>query len=84
VKYLKLVTRWIGRRRKGILIRRKIIKGPNFQPLPNMLEKNELLLIVLGVLMVPRSPKKLVIPSTLAGFVRVAILSRIALVYRGL
>jgi hypothetical protein len=77
VKVMKLVTRWIRRRRKGRLRRRKISKGPNFQPLPNMLENNQLLLIVLGVLMIPRSPKQPVSPSTLAGFVRVAIFLRI-------
>jgi hypothetical protein len=43
--------------------------------------KNQLLLIVLGVLMMSRSPKQPVSPSTLAGFVRVAIFLRISLVY---
>jgi hypothetical protein len=43
--------------------------------------KNQLLLIVLGVLMISRSPKQLISPSTLAIFVRVAIFLRIALVY---
>jgi hypothetical protein len=33
VKALKLVTRWIRRRRKGRIRRRKISKDPNFQPL---------------------------------------------------
>jgi hypothetical protein len=61
--------------------KKKISKDPNFQPLSNMLENNQLLLIVLGVLMMSRSPKQLVSPSTLAGFVRVSIFLRIALVY---
>jgi hypothetical protein len=74
-------NRWIRRRRKKKLRRRKISKGPNFQPLPDMLENNQLLIIVLGVLMMPRSPKQTVSPSTLAGFVRVAIFLRISLVY---
>jgi hypothetical protein len=73
VKDLKLVTRWIRRRRKGRLRRRKINNGPNFQPLSDMLENNQLLIIMLGVLMMPRSPKELVSPSTLVGFVRVSI-----------
>jgi hypothetical protein len=61
--------------------RRKINKGQSFQPLSNMLENNQLLLIVLGVLMMSRSPKQPISPSTLAGFVRVTIFLRIALVY---
>jgi hypothetical protein len=61
--------------------KKKISKDQNFQPLSNMLENNQLLLIVLGVLMMSRSPKQPVSPSTLAGFVRVAIFLRIALVY---
>jgi hypothetical protein len=48
---------------------------------PDMLENNQLLLIVLGVLMMSRTPKQPVSPSTLGGFVRVAIFLRIALVY---
>jgi hypothetical protein len=69
------------KRNKGILRIRKIKKGPNFQPLPNMLENNKLLLIMLGVLMMPRSPKQPIRPSTLARFVRVSIFLRISLVY---
>jgi hypothetical protein len=72
---------WIRIRRKGRIRRRKIHKGPNSQPLPDMLENNQLLIIVLGVFMMPRSPKNPVSPNTLAGFVRVAIFLRISLVY---
>jgi hypothetical protein len=61
--------------------KRKIKKGQNLQPLLNMLENNQLLLIVMGVLMMSRSPKQLVSPSTLADFVRVANFLRISLVY---
>jgi hypothetical protein len=61
--------------------KKKINKDPNLQPLSNMLENNQLLLLVLGVLMMSRSPKQPVSPSTLAGFVRVAIFLRISLVY---
>jgi hypothetical protein len=78
---LKLVSRWVRRRSKRILRRRKTSKGPNFQPLPYMLENNYLLLIVLGVLMIQRSPKQPVSPSNLEGFVRVSIFLRISLVY---
>jgi hypothetical protein len=74
VKDLKLLTRWIRRRRK-------ISKGPNFQPLPDMFENNHLSIIILGVLMIPRSPKQPISQNTLVGFVRVAIFLRIALVY---
>jgi hypothetical protein len=78
---MKLVTRHIKRGRKRRLRRRKISKGPNFQPLPNMLEIHQLLIIVFGVLMIHRSPKQPISPSTLASFVRVAIFLRISLVY---
>jgi hypothetical protein len=61
--------------------KKKNKKDQNLQPLSNMLENNQLLLIVLGVLMMSRSPKQPVSPSTLAGFVRVAIFLRISLVY---
>jgi hypothetical protein len=61
-------TWWIRRIRNERIRRRKINKDPYFQPLPDMLEKNQLLLIVLGVLMMSRSPKQPVIPSTLEGF----------------
>jgi hypothetical protein len=61
--------------------KKKIRQDPNLQPLSNMLENNQLLLLELGVLMMSRSPNQLVSPSTLAGFVRVAIFLRIALVY---
>jgi hypothetical protein len=61
--------------------KKKDKQGPNLQPLSNMLENNQLLLLVLGVLMMSRSPKQTVSPSTLAGFVRVSIFLRIALVY---
>jgi hypothetical protein len=81
VKDLKLVTWWIRRRRNERIRRIKISKDPNFKPLSNMLENNQLLLIVLGVLIMSRSPKQPVSPSTLAGFVRVAIFLRISLVY---
>jgi hypothetical protein len=82
VKYLKLVTRWTRRRRrKGRIRRRKINKGPIFQPLPNMLENNQLLIIILGVLLMPRSPKQPVSPSTLTGFLKVSIFLRIYLLY---
>jgi hypothetical protein len=77
---MKLVTLWIRRIIKGR--RRKINKDLKFQPLPDMLERNQLLLIVLGVLMMSRSPKQPVNPGTLAGFVRVVIFLRIYLVYR--
>jgi uncharacterized membrane protein YdjX (TVP38/TMEM64 family) len=78
------ITRWIGRRRKGRIRRRKINKGPNFQPLPDMLENNQILIIMLGVLMIPISPNQPLSPSTLEGFVRVVIFLRISLVYPGL
>jgi hypothetical protein len=81
VKAPKLVTQWIRRRRNRRRRRRKINKDPNFQPLLDMLERNRLLLIMLGVLMMSRSPKQPVRPSTLAGFARVSIFLRIALVY---
>jgi hypothetical protein len=88
VKALKIVTCWIRRRRNERIRRinermrrRKISKDPNFQPLSKILENNQLLLIMLGVLMMSRSPKQPVSPSTLAGFVRVAIFLRISLVY---
>jgi hypothetical protein len=52
VKDPKLVTRWIRRRRKGRLRRRKIRKGPSLKPLQVMLEAiNQLLSIRLGILM---------------------------------
>jgi hypothetical protein len=72
------------KKRKGRIRRRETRKDANFQPMPDMLENHQLPIIVLGVLMISRSPKQLVIPSTLAGFVRVAILLRIALVYPSL
>jgi hypothetical protein len=73
---MNLVTQWIRRRRKkGRLRRRKIRKGINLQELPDMSENNQLLIIMLGVLMIPSSPKQPVSPSTLASFVRVAITS---------
>jgi hypothetical protein len=80
---LKLVTRWIRRRRKGRLRRRKISKGPNFQPLQDMLEAiNQLLSIMLGVLMRFTSlPRQLASPNSLAGFVRVTTFLRISLVF---
>jgi hypothetical protein len=69
------------KKKKRKIKKKKNKKGPNFQPLPDMLENNQLLIIVLGVLMMPRSPKQPISPSTLAGFVRVAIFLRISLVY---
>jgi hypothetical protein len=81
---MKLIFWWIRIRRKGRLRRRKISKVPNFQPLPDMLENNRSLIIMLGVLMMPRSPKQPVNPSTLADFVKVAIFLRIYLVYPNL
>jgi hypothetical protein len=42
---------------------------------------NQLLLIMLGMLMMSRSPKQPVSPSTLAGFVRVAIFLRVSMDY---
>jgi hypothetical protein len=61
--------------------KKKDNKGQNLQPLSNMLENNQLLLGVLGMLMMSRSPKQPIIPSTLTGFVRVAIFLRISLAY---
>jgi hypothetical protein len=69
------------KKKKRKIKKKKDKKGQNLQPLSNMLENNQLLLIVLGVLMMSRSPKQPVSPSTLAGFVRVAIFLRISLVY---
>jgi hypothetical protein len=69
------------KKKKQNIKKKKINKGINFQPLPEMLENNQLLLIVRGVLMILRSPKQPVSPSTLTGFVRVTIFLRISLVY---
>jgi hypothetical protein len=81
VKALKLVSWWIRRRRKGRIIRRKLNKDPNLQPLPDMLEYKQLLIIMLRVLMIPRSLKQPISPSTIAGFLRIAIFLRISMVY---
>jgi hypothetical protein len=83
VKALKLVTRWIRKRRKGRLRRRKISKGPNFQPLQDMLEEiNQLLSIMLAMLMRFISlPRQNASKNSLAGFVRVTTFLRISLVF---
>jgi hypothetical protein len=66
--------------------KRKIKKKKNKQgsKLPNTTRhfgQKPVTIIIPGVLMMPRSPKKPISPSTLAGFVRVSILLRIYLVY---
>jgi hypothetical protein len=60
---------------------KKSKKGSKLPTTVRHVGKNQLLLIVLGVLMMSRSPKQLVSPSTLVGFVRVSIFLRISLVY---
>ena len=69
------------KKKKRKIKKKKDKKGQNLQPLSNMLENNQLLLIVLGVLMMSRSPKQLVSPITLVGFVKVSIFLRNSLVY---
>jgi hypothetical protein len=69
------------KKKKMKIRRRRISKGQNFQPLPDMFNNNQLLLIMMGVLMMPRSPKQPISPCTLVDFVRVSIFLRISLVY---
>jgi hypothetical protein len=72
----------VNKKKKKRKIKKKKNKQGSKPPTTvNMLENNQLLLIMLGVLMMSRSPKQLVSPSTLEGFVRVAIFLRISLVY---
>jgi hypothetical protein len=47
------------KKKKRKIKKKKDKQGSNLQPLSNMLENNQLLLIVLGVLMMSRSPKQL-------------------------
>jgi hypothetical protein len=61
--------------------KKKNKKGSKLPTTAKHVGKQPVTIIVLGVLMMPRSPKQPVSPSTLAGFVRVAILLRISLVY---
>jgi len=70
-----------NKKKKRKIRRIKISKGLNLQPLLDMLENHQSLIIMLRVLMMLRSPKQPVSPSSLASFIRVAIFLRIALVY---
>jgi hypothetical protein len=69
------------KKKKRKIKKKKNKQGSKLPTTARHVGKNQLLIIVLGVLMMPRSPKQPVSPSTLAGFVRVAIFLRISLVY---
>jgi hypothetical protein len=74
VKALKQVARLIRRRRNGKRRRRRARKGPRPQQHQMLALRNQLLLIVLGVLMRSTRLKETIQnPNSLAAFVRVTI-----------
>jgi hypothetical protein len=69
------------KKKKRKIKKKKDKQGSKLPPVVKHVGKQPVTVNVLGVLMMSRSPKKPISPSTLAGFVRVAIFLRIVLVY---